>query len=98
MGWKQYPPLFTAATETVADLANARLLANDTRYPHCLDLVSKSPVKATALSPTTVVGTDSLPLPPLRQRPKHQRPHPVRNWDVYVDDFIGAVQGNIKHR
>jgi hypothetical protein len=39
-----------------------------------------------------------FPFPPLCQRPTHRRPHPVNKWYVYVDDFIGAVQGNRKHR
>jgi hypothetical protein len=87
-----------AATKTVADLANARLLANDASFPHRMDLVSESPVKATALSPTAVVGPDSLPISPLRQHPMHRHPRPVKNWDVYMDAFIGAVQGKINHR
>jgi hypothetical protein len=74
--WKQTPLLFTTAPKTVADLANARVLASDTSYPH-LDLLSESPVKATALSITTMVVPNSFPLPPLRQRPTHRRPRPA---------------------
>jgi hypothetical protein len=62
MGWKHSPPMFTAATETVVDLANARFLANNTSYPRRLDLVLEFPAKAMALSPTTVVGPDAFPL------------------------------------
>jgi hypothetical protein len=42
MGWIQSPPLFTAATETVAGLANIYLANNVTSNPHRLDSVSES--------------------------------------------------------
>jgi hypothetical protein len=42
MGWMQSPPLFTAATETVADLANHELQASAPAQPHRLDIVSES--------------------------------------------------------
>jgi hypothetical protein len=61
MGWIQSPPLFTSATETVAYLANSCFLTNYRSFPHHLDLVSESPVKAIALSPTTMAGPESLP-------------------------------------
>jgi hypothetical protein len=95
---KQPPPLFTAATKTVVDLANARLLENDGSSPHRLEQVLEFPVKAIALGPTMVSGPGSLPPPLLRQLPVHQCPRPVKNWDVYVDDFMGPAQGNSKDR
>jgi hypothetical protein len=97
MGWKQSPPLFTATTETFADLTNAHLLANNGSSPHNLDIVSESPVKEITPIPTTVSGPESSPLPPLRHHPVHHHPGTVNNWDVYVDYFSGAVQGNSKH-
>ena len=37
MGWKNSPPIFSTATETIADLANARLEANIRDEPHPFD-------------------------------------------------------------
>jgi len=43
---------------------------------------------------TTVSSSDSQALStPNRKRQRHYR-KPVNCWDVYVDDFIGLVQGN----
>jgi hypothetical protein len=39
MGWMQSPPIFTAATETVADLANQKLQDQVRCGPHRLDVV-----------------------------------------------------------
>jgi hypothetical protein len=44
-----------------------------------------------------VAGPQLSPLSPLWQCPVHCHPHPIKNWDVYVDDFINAAQGNSKH-
>jgi hypothetical protein len=41
MGWKQSPPLFTAATEKVVDLANTKLQSKVSSQAHRLDAVSK---------------------------------------------------------
>jgi hypothetical protein len=45
MGWKQSPPLFTTATETVADLANGKLRAKSSSPAHRLDDVSESTMR-----------------------------------------------------
>ena len=37
MGWKNSPPIFSAATETVADLANERIRRGDAPAAHPLD-------------------------------------------------------------
>ena len=37
MGWKNSPPIFSTATETIADLANQRLQSSDEPAPHPLD-------------------------------------------------------------
>jgi hypothetical protein len=42
--------------------------------------------------------TQLIASPPLRQHPVHRHPPPVKNWEVDVDDFIGAGQGNRKHQ
>jgi hypothetical protein len=96
MGWMQSPLLFTAAMETVADLKNQALLASAPEGPHQIDVVSESdgPVPALAPSAPPLLPAVLLPTKPMpRGRP---RP-PVKSWDVYVDDFLGMVQGNWQH-
>ena len=35
-----------------------------------------------------------------RKQPQQQctNQHPVAEWDVYVDDFLGVCQGNLRRR
>jgi hypothetical protein len=42
MGWKNSPPVFSTATETVADMVNARLKAQVPPRPHHLDELAES--------------------------------------------------------
>jgi hypothetical protein len=44
MGWTESPKIFTAATETVADIANAQLSVGATFGPHSPDARSEAPV------------------------------------------------------
>jgi hypothetical protein len=97
MGWKQSLPLFTAATETVADLANTKLQAKVSSQDHRLDAVSESPIKLEI--PSRVNVSEPAPLPLSGTEILMQtRPLPFKAWDVYVDDFIGMVQGSFSHR
>ena len=98
MGWKESPPAFCTATETVADLANEALrhdIARLHKAPHRLDTVSETP------PPTEC--TDTAP-PPARECtpvPHHAGPkllRPLQYWDVYVDDFLALAQGNKRRR
>jgi hypothetical protein len=43
MGWTESPKIFTAATETVADLVNNSLAAGTTFGPHPLEVLSEAP-------------------------------------------------------
>jgi hypothetical protein len=97
MGWKQSPPLFTAATEIVADLANGKLQAKASSPAHRLDDVSESTIQGEVPDPATIAGPASLPapMPPSSTR---TQPRPVKAWGVYDDDFIGMVQGGPLHR
>jgi hypothetical protein len=97
MGWMQSPPLFTAATETVADLTNQALLASAPVGPHRLDVVSESDGPVPALAPSSLSLLPAVPLP-TKPMPRGRRRPPVKSWDVYVDDFIGMVAGNWQHR
>jgi hypothetical protein len=100
MGWSQSPPIFTAATETVADLANQHLQQRLPTEPHRLDHVSEtaaSPPGGPAIeTPSSCQTQRPLPVPPHQRNPRG-RPIPVKQWDVYVDDFIGLVQGGPHH-
>ena len=84
MGWKESPPYFCSTTETAADLANNALSRNRDFPAHRLDKISES----------TSDNTDPVKQPaPAPSNTPHYR-KPIRYWDVYVDDFIGLVQGN----
>lgn len=68
MGWVESPPTFCAATETAADLANARYSGYSRAYcrPHRLDEPAASAAPATSDSIATTPGTGShrsLPVP-----------------------------------
>ena len=95
MGWKESPPAFCAATETVTDLAN-NAMRNDwqsTFAPHRLDTISKETVPEATDTPTQCASTmPCVSLPPRRQ--EHYAARPLKHWDIYVDDFLGTTQGN----
>ncbi|KAL7542839.1 hypothetical protein ACHAWF_007263 [Thalassiosira exigua] len=70
MGWKNSPPIFSTATETIADLANARIRRQQHPAPHPLDelaatipspspLEAKSPVDGTPTPATRDMKTKS---------------------------------------
>jgi hypothetical protein len=85
MGWKQSPFIFTAATETIADLANQEVNICKPQPPHRLESAAE----------TKLPQSTSVPQPCARRRSDEFR-RPLHQWDVYVDDFIGVVQGNLK--
>jgi hypothetical protein len=97
MGWMQSPPLFTAATETVADLVNDCLRDRLSCGPNLLDDISETPPPVTPKVPRVNTGRAPTQIP--HQPILTGRPSPpVKSWDVYVDDFIGMFQGNKHHR
>jgi hypothetical protein len=102
MGWSQSPPIFSAATETVADLANQHLKRRLPKTPHRLDDVSETtppPEVPAPLENPPVERPCAKSLPePAPHSPRTGRPAPLKRWDVYVDDFIGMVQGGEAHR
>ena len=95
MGWKESPPHFSTATETVADIANTQKSNNQPPAPHRLDALSESPGKEDKEAPSKVTtnATTLLPVPTTTIGRGLFR-KPLAYWDVYVDDFIGLVQGN----
>jgi hypothetical protein len=99
MGWVLSPPYFTAATETIADMANEVLKTAYTPGPHRLDDAADAP---DTLDPPLLTGlrrtatTTFTPLPRRMHRSYHKRP--LAYTDVYMDDFVAAVQGGPKCR
>lgn len=100
MGWVESPPTFCAATETAADLANARysLWPRQLCTKHRLDADADSPASPPDYSDLTCgpTGDRSLPRPPSVTTMPLRRP--LTYTDVYVDDFISVVQGSKRRR
>lgn len=75
MGWKNSPPIFCTATETIADLANHRIVKNIDPLSHGLDDLAESipsPSPLSLPSPPVAVSTStgrdtskSTPTPPV---------------------------------
>jgi Reverse transcriptase (RNA-dependent DNA polymerase). len=92
MGWKNSPPAFCTATETIADLANEKLRTEECNCSHPLrsraaqhDHISPLPERPDCCKDDGPVEPDpSLPRPS----------NPKAEVDVYVDDFIGVAQGD----
>ena len=94
MGWAESPPNFCACTETVADLANIGLSDPAERKaarvePHRLDEISETLCEEVEAK----VNHQAVSTPPLRPATAPDR-KPLAYWDIYVDDYLGAVQGN----
>lgn len=94
MGWKNSPPIFSTATETVADITNQDTLKHRNPAPHRLDDDADSPPGDVPLAytddPTLAVPIPSAPDPNL----KRARRRPLALTEIYVDDYIQAAQGN----
>jgi hypothetical protein len=89
MGWSQSPPIFTSATETIADLANQAVKVCSPQLPHRLEKAAETPIPSDAPRNSAAA--------PTRRRNDVLR-KPLQQWDVYVDYLIGVVQGNLKRR
>jgi hypothetical protein len=92
MGWKNSPPAFCTATETIADLANQALKEQSAALPHplghraaTLDQLNQPQENMTKTTTFETITPDpSLPRPA----------PPVKEVDVYVDDFVAVAQGS----
>jgi hypothetical protein len=87
MGWKNSPPVYSTATETIADLINTRLRHLAVPLPHHLDNLAESipspdPAIRHPRSLPHVTRDPSLPTPP----------QPLAYTNIYVDDFVAASQ------
>jgi hypothetical protein len=100
MGWVESPPYFCAASETIADLANATI---HKRFPpHRLDALADTPPPSQSpLEPYPINHTPSTPQPTGAPREPAVEARPRRKLayvDVYVDDFLGLCQGDRRER
>jgi hypothetical protein len=83
MGWSHSPPYFCAFTESITDVANARLSTTQSPPQHPLYTTTQTPAASSHIAhefhPTAIVlGSPTLP--------------PLAYHDVYVDDFITVAQ------
>lgn len=95
MGWKNSPPAFSTATETIADIANQRLLKNRKQHPHRLDRDADTPPAES--SPLQLSQRSATVVPPPTDRDPAlniRRPRRTAYFDIFVDDFLGLAQGN----
>ena len=97
MGWTNSPPCFCAATETIADISNERILKWRNPKPHRLEtLAATEPPPAMAiLQPPPAPLIPSLPVPPTLDPLLHKaRTRVLAAVDIFVDDFLGVAQGD----
>jgi hypothetical protein len=66
MGWKNSPPAFCTATETIADLANQRLLAQQLPLPHPLGMQAAQQDEIVPTSEPPTMGRSSSDVLPTR--------------------------------
>ena len=85
MGWTESPPVFLGATETIADLANARLIQYPSLPEHQLEQVAEIPADG-------YCSKDEIPVHASATHRDHTD-KPVAYVDVFVDDLIGLAQG-----
>ena len=93
MGWKNSPPIFCMATETVAYLANVYLRCNHPSYKHKLDDYAEALV---------IPGSPPLQesLAGLSRNPylSHNNVNPTSYVNVFVDEFWSLAQGPTHRR
>ena len=96
MGWTESPPYFCAATETIADMANDRILTWQHPPLHKLDRLASSlpPIRPPSTKPEQ--ARPAVDIPPVRDPNLPPRPRILGLIDIFVDDFIGAAQGSTR--
>lgn len=96
MGWTESPPYFCAVTETIADVANDRLLKGRRQRPHHLDQLASTPPPLPVPTPLLPPILPSTELQLLRNPHLPQRSRLLAAIDVFVDDFVGIAQGTTR--
>jgi hypothetical protein len=87
MGWKNSPPVFPTATETIANLINMRLCCLVRPLPHHLDNLAEN-IASPDPGPPDGVVIDHISQDLLLPAPSIS----LAYTNVYVDDFIAAAQ------
>jgi hypothetical protein len=87
MGWKNSLPVFSTATETIANLVNLWLCHLAPPLPHHLDNFTES-IALPDPSPPLHGPLDQVPRDPSLPVPSTQ----LAYTEVYVDDFVAAAQ------
>ena len=99
MGWTNSPPIFTTATETIADIANQRLASSIKDKPHHFDeLAHHITPQMTTVNTNEVLPSNALPAPKLRDPSLPTNSKKLQYVDVFVDDFLALVQGKRNQR
>ena len=87
MGWVDSPPYFCALTETICDLANAKICTHTpTPQTHRLEALANTTPPSNPPKPATSQAIFPQALPQTPRKP------PLATTDVYVDDFIALAQ------
>ena len=87
MEWKNSPPIFSPATETVADLANTTFRCNVPALTHNLDDIAEAIVIYTP--PTLQLALIGLTRDPYLRRFNAKISAYI---DVFIDNFLGLAQ------
>jgi hypothetical protein len=101
MGWVSSPPYFCAASETAADLANEKAMRNVQPPAHRLETTANTLPSAPLGDVNTGSTAAAVPVP-VQDNPMLVRDHSTRRklgrFDIFVDDYIGAMQGGPKRK
>jgi hypothetical protein len=105
MGWLESPPTFCTVTETIADLANKKIVSGYLPKPqHRHEALANTRPN---ISPTTALPqagvVDILQQVPVIKRPNQKTPPPatlgpLEHVDVFMDDFILSTQGPMERQ
>jgi len=106
MGWSNSPPIFSTATETIADLTNQRLQEQDSPPSHPLDDKAEQvipedpslPHECSARSYKDVLLSSAVAVPPGRDPSLPSQSAPLAYVDVFVDDFLALCQEHSNSR
>ena len=100
MGWKNSPPAFSTATETIADIANQRLRCPDYRPPdHPLDeMAATVDVPPRPVPPPTSSSDAAVGVPAARDPSLPSTGRPLEYVDIFVDDFVSLGQAPTTRR
>jgi hypothetical protein len=92
MGWKESPPIFTSATETITTLVNVAILEGEVQQAHRIEEVTET------ASDVTTSQTQLQPRSDPASGNMFTSIGLSASGTFYVDDFIGLVQVSASRR